>query len=483
RDITDPTSWLYLAAMHGFNERLWRALGYLTPTAQVPPPTATDLYWDQCQHHTWYFLPWHRGYLAAFEAIVRAAIVGLGGPDDWALPYWNYNETSPAQAKTLPTPFRQPNMPDGSSNPLFVARRVNNVELPAGTFEDGPQDSLDGGLAQALRDADFNGPGGGGSPGFGGVATPFQHNGTQANFASEGFLEQSPHDEVHGDVGGPGGLMANPQTAALDPIFWLHHANIDRLWEVWLRRDPAHQNPTDPDWLNGPVDQNFAMPAPDGSFYPFTAADVLDTTAPNLDYAYEDVSDPLPGATRLATRAARLGLAPATRGALMPAAKPTVELLGANKASVTLGETAVQTEVQVDPGVAAKVARSFAPATRGEPHEPDRIFLNLENIRGTNDAAKFQVYVNLPEHADPAAYPDHLAGTITLFGVSEASTRGGSGGGNGISKVLEITRLVDALHLSGAQLGQLNVRIVPAGNVEPGQQISVDRVSVYRQGR
>jgi len=27
--------------------------------------------------------------------------------------------------------------------------------------------------------------------------------------------------------------MADPQTAAFDPIFWVHHSNIDRLWNVW----------------------------------------------------------------------------------------------------------------------------------------------------------------------------------------------------------------------------------------------------------
>lgn len=45
------------------------------------------------------------------------------------------------------------------------------------------------------------------------------------------------------------------QTAARDPIFYAHHANIDRLWDVWLGlkiddQDVNRRNPTDPDWLN-----------------------------------------------------------------------------------------------------------------------------------------------------------------------------------------------------------------------------------------
>ena len=39
-----------------------------------------------------------------------------------------------------------------------------------------------------------------------------------------------------------------------DPIFWPHHANIDRVWESWNRL--GHQNPTDPKWL----DRKFAFP-------------------------------------------------------------------------------------------------------------------------------------------------------------------------------------------------------------------------------
>lgn len=42
--------------------------------------------------------------------------------------------------------------------------------------------------------------------------------------------------------------MGDPVTAALDPIFWLHHANIDRLWEVWLGDNAEHVNPTDAKW-------------------------------------------------------------------------------------------------------------------------------------------------------------------------------------------------------------------------------------------
>ena len=38
------------------------------------------------------------------------------------------------------------------------------------------------------------------------------------------------------------------ETAGLDPLFWLHHANIDRLWEVWLNQVINFSIGTDPSW-------------------------------------------------------------------------------------------------------------------------------------------------------------------------------------------------------------------------------------------
>ena len=52
----------------------------------------------------------------------------------------------------------------------------------------------------------------------------------------------------HVVVGGNGGLMIDPATAAQDPIFWLHHCrHVDRLWELWLRRGSG-ANPTTAAW-------------------------------------------------------------------------------------------------------------------------------------------------------------------------------------------------------------------------------------------
>src|SRR4051812_43189994 len=90
RAIADPTSWTFYGAIHGIYPPFWQHYGYLDPADPLPAQPLIDQYWTQCQHGSWYFPPWHRGYLLAFEAVIRDAVTSGGGPADWALPYWNY---------------------------------------------------------------------------------------------------------------------------------------------------------------------------------------------------------------------------------------------------------------------------------------------------------------------------------------------------------------------------------------------------------
>ena len=134
RALNDRTSWRFFGAIHGFDPNLWQQVGTLSSSDQLPGSADQRTYWAQCQHGSWYFLPWHRGYLVAFEAIVRDAITQLGGPGStWALPYWNYFKPS---QNPLPPAFASPDWPDGTGdNPLFVSRRFGpnddgNVFIP-----------------------------------------------------------------------------------------------------------------------------------------------------------------------------------------------------------------------------------------------------------------------------------------------------------------------------------------------------------------
>jgi len=125
--LNNLNSWWSFAALHGeyLTDTQFPGWGHLpsppaTPTTPLPPQNIQDQYWNQCQHQSWYFLPWHRGYLIALEAQIRAAVMAAGGPSTWALPYWDYFA---ANESNIPPAFTVPTLPDGSPNPLAVKAR------------------------------------------------------------------------------------------------------------------------------------------------------------------------------------------------------------------------------------------------------------------------------------------------------------------------------------------------------------------------
>jgi tyrosinase len=172
---------------------------------------------------------------------------------------------------------------------------------------------------------------------------------------------------------------------------------------------------------------------------------------------------------------------PSAGGAPTMATPRNVELLGANTESVRLVGREARATVALDNAVKRKVAASLAAVTETAP--PDRVFLNLENVRGLNDATVFNVYINVPDGEDPAQHPERRAGSIALFGVRKATVPQEQHAGNGLTFVLEITPIVDRLHLAGAlDAGHLDVRLVPRNPVSEAAQISIGRISVFRQG-
>ncbi|MBE1507936.1 tyrosinase family protein [Rhizobium viscosum] len=497
--ISDVTSWWSLAAMHGIDEPIWRGFNVIPAGATLPAGPAQITLWRQCQHLTWYFLPWHRGYLLAFERIVRNAIIDLGGPKDWALPYWNYS--ADARSRQLPPAFAKDKLVSGQRNYLFVAQRYGTGQVPQAQSPI-VLDPRAVTITDTLAERFFEGSAGGGSAGFGGVKTPFWH-GDESNDGTFGVLETQPHGPVHVLVGGGFkgnglsqdpleiGWMTNPDTAALDPIFWLHHANIDRLWNVWLRQkrrpnDSADvfANPTDPDWLDGPQDREFAMPAVDGTIYNFKARDVLDTQSPSLNYIYDDEPAGEDLTTLVAARLQRLGATPEAAfqvaGTVSMAPPKQAELLGANSGTIKLADDVVETKVRLDKDQQQRLSTTLSVSPSIQ-KEPDKVYLNLENVKSPTDAAVFYVYVNLPGDADPSDDTEHLAGTLSMFGVSKASKREGPTGGSGINASFDITRIIDAAFAREGLAEEISVKLVSAVPGVTSEGISIGRISVYRQ--
>jgi tyrosinase len=419
RPDSDPTSWAFQAAIHG-------------TLASNPLPGQ-----NQCQHATWFFVSWHRMFIFYFEQIVRAAVIEAGGPQDWALPYWNY-ELGGAHA-AIPPAFRSPQT-GGQPNPLYVQERAPGINsghaLPPAATTSKP----------AISRPSFIG-----AAEFGGGRTPvlFQHF-----QGPTGQLESTPHNAVHGVVGGQQGWMNDPDTAAQDPIFWLHHANIDRLWAVWVHN--AHTNATDPQWTS----QSFSFFDEHGQQVTKTAIQVLDTVA-DLGYTYDELITPAPSAPA--------PLAPAGGPAPTPAAARMSESIrhdpalvgGLSKPLQLSGETE-QVEVELDQRAAQNALASLTtPAPR--------ILLEIHDVEAEqHPGTVYGVYVNLPPDTPVDQEPSYHVGNLSFFGIERARDPRGDEQAHGLSLTFDITEVADAERASGEWNDHsIKVTFKPLGLIPP----------------
>jgi hypothetical protein len=165
--------------------------------------------WCTCQHGTIQFLTWHRMYLFYFEKVLQAA----AGDPSLRLPFWDYETDG-----HMPPAYRSPTYVDNGvtkPNPLYISNR--QAQLNAGTAA---LSSSVTSTAGAMPASTYN---------------PFNS-----------AIEQTPHGAVHcatGVASCPSGYMGYVPSAGNDPIFYSHHANIDRLYECWLRVNQAARLP------------------------------------------------------------------------------------------------------------------------------------------------------------------------------------------------------------------------------------------------
>jgi tyrosinase len=471
-----PGSWEFIGACHGLR-------------ASVSAPSAANGLWRECQHQTWFFLPWHRAYITGFEAIIAAQVVKLGGPAGWALPYWNYSDTTNPNARQLPPAFRNPRLSDGSPNQLWSPR---NQAIPPQTVLTVPVSSVS---LSALTEPNFSAPVGSASPGFGGPQTAQAvHFGQQFGLPS-GRLEDLPHNVIHGAIGG---LMRDPDLAALDPIFWLHHCNIDRLWEVWRRqRTPAQSDPTQAQWLR---QVKFRILTNKTTPLSFSSQQALNTQMLLHGYKYDSVPPVVPsGAAPVAIRAARKAVRKSAKMSTVKengpsmtlAAKP--ELIAANDEAVTLGSKGAVTSVRLAPGIIKKMVDARSMENAAGRAEPGHFYLSLEGVVAKGPARDYRVFIDLP---DDDRVPMEV-GFLATFGVGTASDSTGHHGGVGLMKVFDITDAAIELGIGEAEIDKLRVTFEPVkrGKLEnipddfqyrnmiadESSDVTVGRVSIFSE--
>lgn len=372
---TDQLSWLFQAAIHG--------------TETEPQTKIARELWNKCTHGSWYFVAWHRMYVHFFEEIVRSYIKTLHGQeaaDEWALPYWNYCRGG--EFASIPDAFRSETV-NGKPNPLYVRERrpgINEgLRLPETMTES----------KRALARPNFLG-----TAEFGGGEAP-----PNEQFWSQGgVFEQTPHNSVHGGVGG---WMGNILAAAKDPIFWLHHANIDRIWAQWLAQ-PNREDPSSPKWTG----QHFKFFDAEGNPASLDCEEVTDTE--KLGYKYDSLdgvpSGPPPPPSASPTPAPEREAVPA---AADPPTGP--KFVGASEEKVTLTGEPERIPVEIDERAREEVRE----ASRRD--NPRHLYLNIEDIEGEeNPGTVYGIYVNLPKGADEKTKAEHHVGNVSFFGIELA---------------------------------------------------------------
>ena len=402
RPASDPTSWLFQANIHG--------------TDDAVPDGASDV-WNTCQHGSFFFLSWHRMYLYFFERILRAS----SGDDDFALPYWNYSV--PAQRR-IPAVFRTP---ADSSNTLFVMERRNSIN----NGQPVPDSATT--TDEALGRVNFASPAGSGLSFGGQIAEEPSHF-----TGPHGRLESQPHDVIHVIVGGAG-WMSDPNLAARDPIFWLHHCNIDRLWNRWVALGGGRFNPGNNNvWM----ENRFTFYDENSNRVQMSGADVVDS-ARQLAYRYDDDQPPGPATV------ARGG----TEIAAMQEQTPTRVLASRSTAESAIALGNATSTLSLQPASAGALESAAIPGS-------GPLVLSFDDIAYRRPVGVYyEVYVNKPADTPPNSSSPYYVGNLALFALGH-----GRDGVSGGKAMLEVTgALARQRQLGLWSGGQIRVDLVPQG--------------------
>ncbi|GAA2513984.1 tyrosinase family protein [Pilimelia columellifera] len=170
-------------------------------------------------HQSPSFLPWHRQYLTEFENALKAHNPAVD------LPYWDWTVSRTTTGAPFTSDFMGGNGQNGngpvttgpfagatnwrinvSSTTSTSLRRAMGGTLPTSTQ-----------VNQVLGYSTYD-------------ASPWSSS-TSSGMRNrmEGFLAPNIHNSVHVWIGGHMAQQDSPN----DPVFFLHHANIDRLWSRW----------------------------------------------------------------------------------------------------------------------------------------------------------------------------------------------------------------------------------------------------------
>ena len=437
-----------------------------------------------CPHGNWWFYVWHRGYLGYFEETIRK----LSGDQTFAIPYWDWTVQpeipqvmfdyvlTPTDKAFEPytrnldvfTAFIQPAMKtywnslntaqrnqlnirgyntfdlmwndvtgNGDPGNMAFATTANarylsrqNPKLDPATAQDCSPDVIKAGL-KPIEYYNEN------------VSLSFTSSKTPSHMTPPGSntkfstIEGLPHNKVHNCIGGVGPLNPGPYgnmtnfLSPVDPIFFLHHSNIDRLWDVWTRKQEKAGYPIlppEPDRTTLSQEQFLFYVRADGQFVGASKAGEYLSTA-RFGYEYE----PGFGDKLLETSKAQ-----------KPGKTQVKGTVQGNRAMLSLPSSAVKEHLAASAGTLVAEVTVPHPATGSQTRE-------------------FHVLVGAPEGeaADPTS--PYFAGTVAFFGnMSHAHGTPGDA-----TFAVPLPKAPQAFKGLAATNATVEIRIVPAGGQTP----------------
>lgn len=442
-----------------------------------------------CPHGNWWFYVWHRGYVGYIEQAIRQ----FSGDPDFAMPFWDWTGQphipagmfdgvlTPVDAGYEPytgnlakfTAFMRPALQQywGTLSAPQLAQLssrgyasfdalwdsvtgydptqdagISGNEAFATTcaarYLSRDQPQLDSKTAHAV------------SPevvGSGLAVKEFHADDVAQSFTSSKtashvdqpdgatrfcMLEGQPHNMVHNCIGGVGPLNPGPYgnmtnfLSPVDPVFFLHHANMDRLWDVWTRRQIAAGRPIAPTgadlstYMNEPF--LFYVDAGGRPVGPAKAGDYFSTQAFGYDYG--------PGfGSGMASVAS-------TAHAVSPAAR--------FKAVVSAGTASL--------AVSSDLIQRHRAGTLAHPLVAE---ITLPRPTGLSTTREYDVLVNAPAGVTEVDVDSpYYAGTIAFFGP----TMTGMHMSPEATFAVPLPVKLGAFSRPGPQTTTLQIRLVPA---------------------
>lgn len=397
---TNPTSYLYQSAIHG-----------TLLTDNLPS-------WNMCHRpgEGTFFFAWHRMYVYFFERILRAK----SGRANLTLPYWNY-QTNPVMH-----PAWRSNAP---GNPLY-----------------------DGTRSVAIN-------GGGALPSS--ISTSINNSlDIVAYYTFQGNFNSGPHGSVHTSIGGSMGVV---NTAVKDPVFWLHHSNVDRLWEVWRARCGGRANPTDATWLN----KTYTFFDENGTAVNMSGSQVVEI-ASQLNYRYDD-RDPV-----ISCPGARISLA--ATDPLIKKEAP-VEIAGQSRQIDFVNESPAAIESFIR--IKNRRTFNFTSATA-----PERLNLLLDGVSIEQfPQGVIEVYLNLPAGVTPTAESNYFIGLLDLFSAQHNAANHTAAEQAEEPLILDATKAAQAQGLTLSDLRNANVTFIARGVKLNGREVITTAYVTMRQVR